>query len=362
MKKITIFTSTALLLASLITTGYIVFKAQLRTNLALNTKVAIISEKIEKIQFNISDIYNNFMQKYKKMRRSILGEITKNPWYSPEKPVQQIVIHLKHGGMIAGKLLKKSRDKYIVEWKGEKIAIDAARVKRIERKTQKAVEWPYKNDVVVKRTNGIILDAKIVDVKKDSVTLLYLEGGGSLELDVNRSDIECLLFAPVYTRESQELETQLKRQFPKMEFYTEGNFTIITDSYSRTVSSYKRAIKNVYTNIYLKFFKLFNGRKPKRQNFVVVFDDFVDFAEYAITDGVPFWAVLGYFSPTDNVLYLFNAFGKRIEKMVFDVIVGKTGKTVDEIADEIKKRVDERYHMTIEGRVETVKDKYQAAY
>ena len=358
MKK-RIFTLLLLLFVLLLFGGYRIVKERAKTDLILNARLASFTETADTAKKSLTDFFENNLNKIKKIYRKVL----RLPEFSTgSQEVEQTVIHLKQGGTIAGKILKRGFKKYIIEWKGQEIAIATDQIKSVEKATKKEVEWPYENDVVVKRTNGVVLDGKIIDADENAVTLRYLEGGGSLELEVNRSDIECLLFAPVYNRKSQEIESQLRIQFPKMEFYTEGNVTIITDSHYSTVKSYKRAIKNSYTDIYLKFFKLFRGKKPRVQNFVVIFDDFKDFAEYAITDGVPFWAVLGYFSPTTDVLYLFNAFGERIEKMVFDVIVSKTGKSIDEITDVIKERVDERYHMRIEGMAEQAKDKYQAAY
>jgi hypothetical protein len=94
----------------------------------------------------------------------------------------------------------------------------------------------------------------------------------------------------------------------------------------------------------------------------VVFDDFQDYIVYAATDGVPGWLAIGYFSPLNRVLYTFNAFGERMEKMVFDVIVGKTGKFNDALVEPVKKRVDTRYHIFIDALAKKYTDKYWEVY
>ncbi len=337
--------------------GYRAFKTELRTNLALNTTVANFTDKIDEARTGVADTFSNLKKKCKKLFKSISIRPA-----SRQKPVQGIVLYFKKGGVISAKLLEKTKNAYTVEWKGEKFTIDVNKIDRVEYKTQKDLEWPHKNDVVVKRTNGVILDGEIIDVGEDKLTLLYREGGGRLELGVDRKDVEYLMFAPVYNRESREIEARLKELFPKMKFYKEGNVTIITDSYIRWVNTYKKTINAKYTELYLTFFELFKDERPQNQNFVVIFDDFLNYAEYALTDGVPFWMAVGYFDPIGKVLYLFNAFGEKMEKMVFDVIVGKTGKSIDEIVGAVKKTVDERYHVFIDGQVKEITDRYWDTY
>lgn len=346
--------------------GYRAFKKELKNNLALNTKVAVCYDKIDQAKKSISGGFLNLKNKQEKVIKSVKSAIQKTAyrWEFKEgqKPVEGVTLYLKHGSTISGKLLSETKDAYNVEWDGQEFVVSKAQVKKIEYKTQKEAEWPYKNDVVVKKTNGIVVDGEIIRVTDGAVSVLFKEGGGSAEMEIERKDIEELIFAPVCNKKSETIEKRLKEQFPKMEFYREGNVTIVTDSYIRSVNEYKRAIRDVNTQVYLKFSRLFKGKKQRAQNYVVIFDDFMDYAEYALTDGVPFWAVVGYFSPLSDTLYLFNAFGERFEKIVFDVIVGKTGKTIDEIAGEIKEKVDERYHLSIDGQLQKIKDKYRTVY
>ncbi|OGW85811.1 MAG: hypothetical protein A2987_05950 [Omnitrophica bacterium RIFCSPLOWO2_01_FULL_45_10] len=350
------------ILIVLLTAGYWGYKikSQVATNLTLNTKIAEITDKVEKVTKNAAEGLKD-MKKNARLSIASVSELLQKQG-GQEKQEEAVKIFLKHGGIIEGRLLNKTQDEYTVEWKGEKFVVDSKQIAHVEVITQKAAEWQYRNDVVVKRTNGIILDGEIVDVQNDGLTILFTEGGGEMELGVKNDDIETLLFAPVPNKESREIEERLRTQFPKMKFYKEGNFTIITDSHSTQVDSYKKSVRGVYTEIYLKFYKLFNDKKALNQNYVVIFDDFWDYAEYAITDGVPWWAAVGYFDPLDKTLYCFNAFGERMEKMVFDVIVGRTGRSIDEIVKIIKQRVDERYHIFVDAHVKELTDRFWNTY
>ncbi|MFH1593645.1 MAG: hypothetical protein ABID09_02985 [Candidatus Omnitrophota bacterium] len=277
-------------------------------------------------------------------------------------PGEAIVLHMKSGNVIAGKLIRKTDTSYVVNWKDGECVIDFTRVKKAEFKDEKEIDWPFNNDVVVKRLNGVVSDGEIIEVDDDFVTLLFTEGGGGMELGINRDEIDTLMFAPVYSKESVDAERRLRAQFPKMKVYKEGNVTIFTDSYTRWVNLYKTEINDVYTEIYLKFFRLFKEGKPQMQNFVIIFDDWNDFADYALTDGVPPWYVRGYFSPVKNVLCIYNAFGQRIEQLVHDGLIDKAGAWADNTGEAIKGRVDKTYHTEVDGLVETYKGKTHSAY
>ena len=90
---------------------------------------------------------------------------------------------------------------------------------------------------------------------------------------------------------------------------------------------------------------------------VVIFDDVYDYAQYALADGMPFWRAVGYFSPTDHVLYAYNAFGKRIEEIVFEAMIGKTGRNLNEIVDTLKKQTDERLEQKLLSRSKCVQNR-----
>ena len=355
MKRLAIIAVIALTIA-----GVLFFKAQLKTNLSLNARWAAVYGKIEDVRNGIVDIFKKGGKKLQAASR-VISSISAKSDLTPET-TKAVKLILKHGGIIEGALLEKGKDFYVVDWKGEKTRISASQVKSAEFKTKKDVDWPYKNNIVLKKTNGIIIDGKIAKADPEAVTMAFDEGGGELEMSIKRQEIDHLIFAPVYNKHASQTEASLRTQFPKMKVYKEGNITIFTDSYDTWAKQYQKTVRAQYTDIYLKFFKVFKDRKAQNQEFIVVFDDFGDYCEYALTDGVPGWLAVGYFEPVNKVLYVFNAFGTRMEKMVFDVIVGKTGKRVDQIVNVVKKHVDERYHIFIDGQVKELTDRYWDVY
>jgi len=344
-------------LVSLLAVGFGILRLEMRTNLTLNQRMA-------KLMDSISSIGSGFKHSLSviKLKDDSPGTGPKAVESASGQKIEAVSLYLKHGGVMSGKLIKMTDSEYTIEWGDQPFTIDASKVSRVEYKTQKDIEWSYKNDVVIRRTNGVVLDGTIVEVTDDLVTILYSESEGSAEVGIKRNDIEYLMFAPVCNKESETQDELLRKQFPKMKFYKEGNVTIITDSHETWVGKYKNIIRRAYTEIYLKYFVLLKGRQPSFQNFVVIFDNYVDYAEYSITDGVPFWAVVGYFNPSDKTLFLFNAFGEKMEELIFEAIVGRTGKAVKQSVDEIKKMVDQRYHIFIDGQVKEFKDRYWNAY
>lgn len=335
--------------------GYIMLKKRLPTDLVLNAKVAVIADKAEALGANSIEILKNMEAGYKKFRRKIM----RKSFAGKEDSPQGMRIHLKNGGIMDVKLLRKFKNEYTVDWKGGEFVVNVDQISRIEYVTEKDLEWPYKNDVVVKRTNGIVSDGRITDADKDKITLSFDEGGGALEMDIKRSGIECLMFASVYNKESREIEERLKILFPKMKFYKEGNIVIVTDSYDTSVKAYKKIIRDAYTNIYLEFFKLFKNRKPLNQNFIVIFDNPIDYLKFMYSDtGMASYNILGYFKPADNVLYLYNAWGKEVEKYYFGIIFGITD-TYDQAAGKTKDIYkDGSVDIQVDGLVKELKDKY----
>lgn len=289
-------------------------------------------------------------------------------------PGDKVALYFKDGSTMIGELVEITKDEYIINWKGQETIVFAHQVERIGSPKEALQKqrvfsdedisewWPFENDIAVRLTNSSVLDAKIKDVGEDRITLLYLVDGGSAEQDIERSKVEHLIFKPVENKESQRVEKMLKELFPKMKFHKFGNFTIVSDSDILWIKECSQVLKNAYTNIYFKFFDLLKDRKPQVQNYVVIFDSFIDFVEYAVTDGVPGWMVAGYFSPEDKVLYLFNILGKEMQKILFEAMVGESGRKIDEIVENIDSYYDDRYNIFIEGEAKAVKDKYWEAY
>lgn len=331
-----------------------------KTNAAFNSKVSAIGDKVTAVKSEAVHTIEAFKERAKgetaPSQPAILAQ-------KETKPAQGISIYLKHGGVMNGKLLAKTDEDYTVEWKGVKYVVNVRQILRVELKDEKSIEWPYKNDVVAVRPNGVAVDGKITDVADDRITMSFEEGGGSMEMSLAVKDIDHLAFAPVLNAESAKTEEHLKTLFPKMKFYREGNFTIVTDSYITWVNAYKKTLRREYTDIYLRFFKLFKDRSPNNQNFVVIFDDPLDFANYCEADLVPYWLVLGYFSPDDKVLYLYNAFGEKWEKSVFEIAATIIGR-YDELVNTVKQKynIDERYDIFIDGLMKEHKDKFWNAY
>lgn len=287
-----------------------------------------------------------------------------------------VVLYFKDGSTMVGELVGKTKDEYVIKWKGEDTVVYAGQVSRIG-SPQEALQnkknllsdeqiaacWPYNNDIVVRLTNRIVLDGKITSVGLNGITLREnVDGGGYIEQDVSYARIDYIIFKPVSNDRSKNIEDTLKKLFPKMVFYKDGNFTLVTDSDINWAKEYMATLRGAYTDIYLKFFGLFKGKKPEIQNFVVMFDDYVDFVEYAVADGVPGWAVAGYFNPDDETLYLFNMLGNRFSEIIFQALVGESGRTIDEIVDATVNAADKRYRIFIEGQAKEITDKYWKAY
>lgn len=226
-----------------------------------------------------------------------------------------------------------------------------------------ADEWPYENNIVIKQTNGIIVDARIARVGKEDIVVEYpIEGGGSIEQDLKREKIEYLIFRPVNNQESNMTRGSLKMLFPKMQFYNEGNFTIVTDSYITWVKNYRSILRQTYTDIYLNFFELFKDKKPQFQNFVVVFDNYDAFTAHALADNIPAWSVMGYFNPKRRVLYLFNSLGDEFAGLIFEIMVGVPVRIIDGQVYQLKKGASGSQEMVLEGLADDIKDKYWRSY
>ena len=292
-----------------------------------------------------------------------------------ESSGETVALFFKDGSVMVGELIGRTEDEYIIDWKGQETVVFAGGVERVgsarealkDRRLLSDEEisewWPYDNDIVIRRTNGVVLDAKIKQIGEDSIGLIYLlEDGGYIEHDIERSKIEYLIFKPIENEESKNIEEMLRQLFPSMEFYRVGNFTVMTDSDVIWAKEYIATLKNAYTNIYFEFFDLFKDRKPRIQNFLVIFDDYVDYIEYAVTDGVPGWAASGYFKPDDKVLYLFNMLGDRFSEILFEAVIGESGKELDDIVEKVEGLIDKRYHIFLEGQAKVIKDKYWKVY
>jgi len=339
----------------------ILLNGDLKSKILSNLQVSKVSDKADEVYRNV---------KYKIQKRL----------YSAKDVMQydyrdKIALHFRDKSVMVGELIGITKEEYHIDWKGEETIVyidmvdhitsprEALKQKPFLSDKEISEHWPYENDIVIRLKNRAVLDAKINQVGRDKVSLLHIaEAKGSIEQDIERSKIDYLIFKPIDNEESRDIESSLRELFPNMEFYREGNFTIVTDSYITWVKKCKKTLRKTYTDIYLEFFGLFKDKNPQFQNFVVIFDDYVDFVEYAVADGVPGWAVSGYFSPEDKVLYLFNVLGDTFSEILFEGMVGESGRRVDEIVDVIEGHVDSRHHIYIKGRAKKIKDKFWKVY
>jgi hypothetical protein len=287
------------------------------------------------------------------------------------RPEGMVTVYLTNGSALTGKLLSDVEGIVKVLWQGGVVEFKAEEVVRVEKGEildessgirlveQKIEKWPYENDVVVKLFNGEVLDVAIDNITAKAIVVKYtFVGGGAIEQDIDRSKVECLMFKTVENERSQQIKASLKRLFPDMRFYTEGDITLVTDSYITWVRKYKRALLRVQTEVYCTFYELFKGRSPQVQHFVVIFDDPADYIEYAISDGVPGWVAPGYFSPQSDVLYLFNMAGERMENEITAMMKNYYGSSIDTAVGRAKQGTDDRYHVFLEGTAQDIKNKF----
>jgi len=290
-----------------------------------------------------------------------------------EKPSNAVTLYLKNGSQVSGEFLWEDDKKVMVRWQGGEVEFKREEVERIQKgEFEQEKEgmlfpglppeaWSYQNDVVVVLTNGTTLDSKIVSADGSRMTLRKeLTEGGAIEQEVDRSQLERLSFKPVDNERGRAIEETLRTQFPKMKWYREGPFFLLTDSYATWVNEYRKTIRELAVDFYLTYLPLLKGREPLLPHFVVIFDDWSDYIEYAVTDGVPGWVVPGYFSPDHEVLYLVNMLGDNFSHLIEEAIVGRTGRAMDQAVDAVEKQVDKRYHVFVEGQAHDVMKKFSA--
>ena len=356
MKKILLVTS--LVLAASLILLYFTIKERMKTDFVLNAKVSAVMEQAGKVKELAASLADASKKAFSKSGKFVSKMIPALPAAGGE-PIPASEIYLKKGGVIKGCIIRQNSEEYVVDWKGGEFVVKADQVEQVKQLTAKEVEWPYKHDIVIKKTNGIICDGKITDVDEDMVTVSLDEYGEGVEMGIPRREVEYLIFAPVCDRNSEEAEKRLKKLFPKMKVYKEGNIVLFTDSFERKARTYEKIVRRLYTELYLKFFGLFKGRKPVSQSFIVVFDDPVTYTE---STGMT-WYIPGFFNPDEQVLYLYNAFGDRIEEMLFEML-GEATESIDRSIEAQKERygIDERYDIFIDGMTKEFKDKFWKAY
>ncbi|MBI4355308.1 MAG: DUF1570 domain-containing protein [Candidatus Omnitrophica bacterium] len=293
-------------------------------------------------------------------------------------PLEKLItLRLKNGTVLSGELLNETPEAITLGWswgstefrrteiasaeRGKRVTTDAQLLPPLSTETGQAT-WPYHHDVVVQLTNTAILDAAISEVHPDRIVLQTAAAGGLAEQEIPRSRIEGLLFRPIENERSTQISDTLYRLFPSMQRYHDGWFTLVTDSYAPAVREYRKTIRGYATELYLAFFAQVKDRHPAVQTFIVVFDDWGKFVEYALSDGLPGWALLGYFSPTDEVLYLFNGLGESFADLLYEVYLARARRGVNQLATQVKGQVDSRYGVFVDGQATEIKGKFEALH
>lgn len=294
----------------------------------------------------------------------------------PPSAAAQTTIYLHNGGVITGELVRKTAQEVVLRLDYGTVGFQRAEIRRLvqggqlpkndgnlampwEGEHQRPV-WPHQHPVVLRLMKGTIVDGAIMAVTPDTVVVTRtLSGGGQVEQTIQRKEIDQLLFRPLRNERSTKIEQDLKALFPDMHWYEEGMFTIVTDSTPPMVKDYRRTIRELSTEWYLTFFPLTRGRAPSVQQHVVIFEDWQRYIDYAVTDGVPGWLMVGYFQPQRSILYTFNLLGERFSALLEDVYLGQFRQARDRVSAQIK---GARQEIFIEGKLSEFLQKFETAH
>ena len=298
-----------------------------------------------------------------------------NPPAPAAVSADQLTLRLRNGGVVTGELVRRTADTITLRWEYGDVTFHKDEVagilkgRRIEGEQdivpvqQPPAGWPHAHDVVFRLMNGTMLDARLETVEPDRLVFVQeLEGGGRVEQTIPRADLDTVLFRPIDNERSQQIRTTLEEIFPNMRWEAEGLFTIVSDSIPPVVADYRQTIRELSTEWYLTFFPLLRDRVPAIQQHIVIFDDWGDYIEYAITDGVPGWLAVGYFSPQDEVLYGFNMLGERFSDLLYAAFLQSQREVVDQAVNQATGIVGSRYEIFLEGLGDEIKKKVETAY
>lgn len=288
-------------------------------------------------------------------------------------PEKQVTLYLNNGGIVTGELVSDVPSGITLRWDYGDVDFRRAEIRRVVKGKQdtdeddvampwegKGEAWPYQHDVVVRLMKGSVVDGEITSVTAQEVIVSQvLPSGGQIEHTVQRADIDQLLFKPIRDERSKQLEENLRTIFPTMRVQEEGFFIIITDSTPPNVKDYLRTTRELATDWYLTFFSLAGHRKPTVPVYLVIFDDFESYIEYALTDGIPGWLAPGYFSPNDQALYGFNFLGERFSELLYEVYLGQFRTMRDQVSVQLK---GSGYQETVEGILGEFVHKLEAAH
>jgi hypothetical protein len=265
----------------------------------------------------------------------------------------EVTLHLRNGGVVSGALIHENSRRILLRLEGGDVEFLQEEILRLEKGTtvaagtggmtipwedeHKKQSWPHQHDVVVKLMKGTVADGRISRVTPAEVVVTQsVEGGGSVEHTLQRSEIECLLFKPLPNERAAQIEKNLETLFPKMQWYRDGLFTILTDSIPPVAKEYRKTVQDVSTEWYLTFHSLLKERVPQVPLYVVIFENWDSYIEYAATDGIPGWLAVGYYHPEDQVLYCFNMLGERFADLLEEVYLGQFRAARDRVSQQIQ--------------------------
>lgn len=298
---------------------------------------------------------------------------------SPEPPAyvakNTVTLYLTNGGVVTGDLVEETPEQVTLRWEYGDVSFARHEIKRqvggkavegddivLPASATDAGKWKHRHDVVFRLLNGTILDAALSRVTPTELVLVHqLESGGMMEQTIPREQLDEVMLNPVENERSKEIRAYLETTFPKMHLYDEGAMTIVTDSIAPSVKGYWRDVRQLTTDWYLTFYPLLKGRTLQRQQYLVIFDNWLDFIHYAQTDGVPGWAVGGYFSPEDEVLYLFNMMGEWFSNLLYEAFLGQARRSIDGAVDQATGTYGNRYEELFEGWGLELKRKFESA-
>jgi hypothetical protein len=290
----------------------------------------------------------------------------------------QAVIYLKNGSALSCVIVAEDAQKVVANWEGGEVTFGRGEIARIERHRRisenrgifipddstKIPEWPFRSNPVIRLTNRQAVDGRAKAVKGDIVLVDEdLGGGASITHEIPRGRIEAFEYKPVRNDAAGRVEERLRTLFPKMRVHRDGLIVLFTDTQGSSLKALKQTLQDQVKTLAVEYPELLAGREPAAPLFVVVFDDLLDYTQYAISDGVPPWMCPGYFSPTEKVLFMMNYFGDQFTALLQELVL-YVRKSVNRDAEALQRMAGQRYEDQIEGLAQDVKNKVEnmAAY
>lgn len=161
--------------------------------------------------------------------------------------------------------------------------------------------------------NGVELEGKIGGAYPDRIILFQaVEGGGSIETEIKKSDIERVDFGERFRSKKSPREGRVKRMFPDFEIYRLNHYTLFTDKDSDVaITDYERILKGLVSDFMLTFLPLLDLEHPPDPACVVVFNDRDMYKNFITSRGGSEETISGVYFPKEKVLYFFNQLSSK---------------------------------------------------